>query len=94
MTPIRNMLQETLIAIVEQCCLDSILMRKVDRLPKCTRFMEALTQRAIANASFYYVNCTIFPRNILIEYCKKSVWKHISSAAHKTQIDAILTTPP
>lgn len=46
------MLEEALIDIVEKGGLHTILVRKVDKLAKFTRFMDALKRRIIGNTSF------------------------------------------
>lgn len=51
-TPIRSLVEGTLIAIVEQDRLDSNLVHNKEKVAKSTRLMEALTRRLVENTSF------------------------------------------
>lgn len=48
-TPIRNMLEDALIDIVENGGLDTLLIRDVDKLTNSARFLHTRTRRVLKN---------------------------------------------
>lgn len=51
-TQIRDIVEGSLIIIVDQGRLDTILVRNMDKLTKSTRFMDALTRRFVSSTLF------------------------------------------
>lgn len=103
----RYVVEGALIDIVEQGCLYSILVRKVDRLDKSTPFVDALMRRLIRDTSFIKSIAPLIKEHVdrILEEVQKTLKQQLTKtrmmqisplrlSAMSSKVEFNIPTPP